>query len=1665
MKRWKRGVAAALAALMLLSAAPITALADELKQAPPSPETETLPADPAEEVTYSTGIIEVTVGYDEERALKAQEETEEWYMLFEDDGSFAIPLGFFGEAVEFPYTMEFRYQGESVTRTFASKDDTQEVGGHVFSLLLADDDPEEDPDAEQLPSPEQDPDAENQDTGLAFQVGDRIFPAVPATDGDSSTFSIQPVPEKYCSVNLYDIFGEELKDVTPLSYTENGTTKPITGYWKIAGSTDSPVLFDASHHIDLSPYVGPIHPRLEIIDNGGDPLNTTGVTRYIVSVSLLSESDCRQLLKATMKVVPEAGNVIVPSVHNSQSQDEDTRRIALSGNSNQFNFRPFTIQTADVDGEHGDKALLKLALNNQDYPFGGTSGTDSQYSDLFTNLKFDVYVGTFRTAEEAEAAANPSTDDSNQPSLDGQAAGAPAPAVKITDQVTGSGYDMKKNERQYFTAVFKRGDNGDPIYVYNFSAQVNLNYTSSFSAKNLEAKMYTTGDPETELTGDYSYQYNDYYRFHFQALDKETYLTAKTKLVIRPKAEMTGNTSGTFSAYKGVVGEANLSAAEKITEGWNEATNTLTVTDNFASWSAAPVYTFVYEYEMGTALDAVIKRCFVPFSAIVSPDSVSCYPDGVSMMGTGAGGVLNSPLKLDYSHQEYDSVKHYYVDVYESYSANPADLEKAQLQIKWDSDRVKEMAEDGGTLSAYKGIVSSPEDLRAENKLLDNAWTEGGTEGAKTKILTVEDKFGDADAPATYTIVYQSEQAFLKPDGTIEKRPSYNFHSIRAEIKPYTVRAALNNRQLYKPTTGGGTTTYYLPVTENCKVDGSTYTFTTSYPNPAGGDDGKYCAYFEVGNVNPDWKFTATDYDGKKAELANTFIAKAAASDHQLTAQEMEALPSADNIKDKLFASHYGADADGYPLDFSGAGKVITIQDVYGNLSYFTIKTEAGAEHAPVLSSDTYFQITGASAQKTEGSHGSYASYIMKPTDDSYYDQFKYQTVLLLNENNGPVSGAIYPTFWTAPKVRAFASHDSKAGTEVHSGQNEMSFDNRGTPSTYSSAAENVTHLRNYWVTFVTQHTGGPKLFVNGATNAADAHKDEETGLPTRVLYLDADHGYHHDIFFANIGDAEMADLKVELSADAQNVALDDYWKIGTVTKLASFTSTNKTTQYGELSNVSKIRLVPKKDKDGNYMSGEISGTLTITGGGETVTIKLSGEAAKPKIITDTLPNAVKYVHYSAMIQTDNMSDDTITFRTGTGWPIPGNPDIRLKPNGEIYGVPDTTGTYTFSVAAYSGEAKLDEKTYTLTIVDNLHQTVWNATDVSYDVSVAIPNEDGGSTIGSMNHVDSKKGLNEFVNPDMVFESQGPFAEFIEIELDGVKLTEGTDYTKEEGSTRITLKTQTLKNKSSGTHTLSAEFRVGGDKDGVMHRSSQNYVLDTNGQTGGGGTGGGSTGGGSTGGGNWGGGTGGNTGGSTGNGGNNTNPGGGNSNSTPATPFVDVPSNSWFNNDVAWAYENGFMIGVSNTEFEPHSAIGQGTVVTVLARMGNVDLSRYSTEQYSNITPNQWYSSAAVWATQTGLLPDYTVFMETGAISRGNMAIMLVKYLRSMGFDTSVPYPPVVFSDAELMSQEEYNAFQVLYHYGIFLGIGDMYMDPRGITSRCEFSALIHRLHTVLNQK
>ena len=152
------------------------------------------------------------------------------------------------------------------------------------------------------------------------------------------------------------------------------------------------------------------------------------------------------------------------------------------------------------------------------------------------------------------------------------------------------------------------------------------------------------------------------------------------------------------------------------------------------------------------------------------------------------------------------------------------------------------------------------------------------------------------------------------------------------------------------------------------------------------------------------------------------------------------------------------------------------------------------------------------------------------------------------------------------------------------------------------------------------------------------------------------------------------------------------------------------------------------------------------------------------------------------------------------------------------------------------------------------------------------------------------------------------------------------------------------------------------------------------------------------------------------------------------------------------------MNGVGNARFAPNGKINTGMIVTLLARMAKADLSQYAyAAAVGDIPTGKWYSSAALWARDAGLIPAEG-FDPSAAMTRGQLAVMLVKYFDYMKIPYTAPTEPTVFADAGDMTIEENAAFQILYSLGIFKGVGGSSMNVGGSTSRAEMSALSHRI-------
>ena len=456
----------------------------------------------------------------------------------------------------------------------------------------------------------------------------------------------------------------------------------------------------------------------------------------------------------------------------------------------------------------------------------------------------------------------------------------------------------------------------------------------------------------------------------------------------------------------------------------------------------------------------------------------------------------------------------------------------------------------------------------------------------------------------------------------------------------------------------------------------------------------------------------------------------------------------------------------------------------------YHVKTVEGEKVKPnSYSSSTGVTFTGLN----DGNGNSLNSYIVKNTEDSYAE---YNYITIMVEENVDLSN-LAPVFYTDSKVNLYAANGN---IKEVSGQSYHDFSSGSVQ--YTAVAEDGKNSKNYWLQIV-KVSDSTDLYINSLSDPeAKTVEQNNVVYSIREIMLDGYHNYYHDIVVANMGKQSIPNLKVELNSN--QVTLDDYWTLSGNYDLSKF-SLDKIVSTGNVPNVAKIRL---KAKDGVEAGTNVSGTVTIKSGNTTlIVLTLTGLVGDPSITTKDIPAAVKYVPYGTVIQNNNKYSWNKTSYTMVSGTLPAG--MTIRENGEIYGVPQETGEFTFTVRMNNSESsfKSDEATYTLKVLDNTNENVENATDSGYEFRERLSNIVLGA-IGA----DSQK-----------FVSIGELDEFQALYLDGQELTKGSDYSAERGSTRITISTQTLSRGGKGSHTIALEFRQK-DTD-TLKRAAQNYIV------------------------------------------------------------------------------------------------------------------------------------------------------------------------------------------------------------------------------------------------
>lgn len=184
-------------------------------------------------------------------------------------------------------------------------------------------------------------------------------------------------------------------------------------------------------------------------------------------------------------------------------------------------------------------------------------------------------------------------------------------------------------------------------------------------------------------------------------------------------------------------------------------------------------------------------------------------------------------------------------------------------------------------------------------------------------------------------------------------------------------------------------------------------------------------------------------------------------------------------------------------------------------------------------------------------------------------------------------------------------------------------------------------------------------------------------------------------------------------------------------------------------------------------------------------------------------------------------------------------------------------------------------------------------------------------------------------------------------------------------------------------------------------------------------------------------------------------------------PYEDVSDQHWAYADILYASQWGLLQGREDGNFHPEDALTRAEFVSILARVGNVQLSRYPGSDFQDVAESAWYAQAVNWAHRMGVASGVGNgrFDPGGAVTREQMATMSYQFLKSMGITYGNDNTVLPYSDADSISDWALDAVKAMYTSKLITGREDGSFDPFAPTSRAEAAAMIRRLYINLDDE
>lgn len=175
-------------------------------------------------------------------------------------------------------------------------------------------------------------------------------------------------------------------------------------------------------------------------------------------------------------------------------------------------------------------------------------------------------------------------------------------------------------------------------------------------------------------------------------------------------------------------------------------------------------------------------------------------------------------------------------------------------------------------------------------------------------------------------------------------------------------------------------------------------------------------------------------------------------------------------------------------------------------------------------------------------------------------------------------------------------------------------------------------------------------------------------------------------------------------------------------------------------------------------------------------------------------------------------------------------------------------------------------------------------------------------------------------------------------------------------------------------------------------------------------------------------------------------------------PFADVPSGSWYYDDIAYVYDTGLMTGLTVTAFGPNLSTTRGMIVTILWRMENEPAAKHGCP-FADVRRGSYYEQAIAWASENGIVTgfDASTFAPDRAITREQLAAILFRFAAYRGMDAVTLRENLSsFQDQAAISAYAVSALNWAVGEGLMQGTGDK-LEPTGSATRAQVAAMLRR--------